>query len=348
MIKKEDINRVNHPQYYVDKSGIECIDIAENRTFNIGSCLKYLWRAGLKCENGMSDIEKQIEDLDKASFYINAEKNRLMREHGNSAGSVVVKTLSKNNGNTKVLCRCLKCGKEYETWMSHFYNGFSKCGCDICYSERLHSIWENMLQRCNNPKCPSYGNYGGRGISVCVEWEDYANFLEWSKNNGYKESLEIDRINNEGNYEPLNCRWVTRSQNVRNRRVSVNIEVNGISKPLVEWCEIYSIPFRFAQSHFDKCGHDKCEMAKFITEYNVKKHRKLNETIPVQKISMTGEVIEEYPSLTEAAKENGIKFGNLRYWLSLENPKSKAYRSLPFRFRYKYESKYKSLEHGTD
>ena len=66
-------DRVNHPAYYKDPSGIECIDVARHRDFNIGNALKYLWRAGFKQEEGISDIDKQIEDLKKAIFYINDE-----------------------------------------------------------------------------------------------------------------------------------------------------------------------------------------------------------------------------------------------------------------------------------
>lgn len=70
-------NRVNHPPYYQDPSGVECITVARYRDFNIGNALKYLWRAGLKTEKGISDIDKQIEDLKKAIFYINDEINKL-------------------------------------------------------------------------------------------------------------------------------------------------------------------------------------------------------------------------------------------------------------------------------
>lgn len=72
-IIKPEHNRVNHPSYYQDPSGVECITVARYRDFNIGNALKYLWRAGLKTEEGISDIDKQIEDLQKAVFYINDE-----------------------------------------------------------------------------------------------------------------------------------------------------------------------------------------------------------------------------------------------------------------------------------
>lgn len=78
---KKDINRVNHPSYYQDPSGVECITVARHRDFNIGNAMKYLWRAGYKTENGITNIDKQIEDLKKAIFYINDEIKMLQDEN---------------------------------------------------------------------------------------------------------------------------------------------------------------------------------------------------------------------------------------------------------------------------
>lgn len=74
-------HRVNHPSYYQDPSGVECITVARYRDFNIGNAMKYLWRAGYKTENGITNIDKQIEDLKKAIFYINDEIKMLQDEN---------------------------------------------------------------------------------------------------------------------------------------------------------------------------------------------------------------------------------------------------------------------------
>lgn len=74
------MDRVNHPDYYKDKSGIECIDIVKYRDFCVGNALKYLWRAGLKREQGIDDKEKEIEDLEKAIFYIETKIKLLQNE----------------------------------------------------------------------------------------------------------------------------------------------------------------------------------------------------------------------------------------------------------------------------
>jgi hypothetical protein len=107
---------------------------------------------------------------------------------------------------------------------------------------KLHSVWTAMRQRCNNPKNAPYSNYGGRGILVCPEWKnDYRNFYDWAMANGYKEGLSIDRINNNGNYEPDNCRWATWSEQSINKRTNRLVTYKGETKPAGEWGRIFGI-----------------------------------------------------------------------------------------------------------
>ena len=91
----------------------------------------------------------------------------------------------------------------------------------VLNNKTLETKWHNMKKRCYDPKNKDYYNYGGRGISICDEWlQDKYSFIEWSLDNGFEEGLEIDRIDNNGNYEPSNCRYVTRKENRNNRRDS--------------------------------------------------------------------------------------------------------------------------------
>jgi hypothetical protein len=93
---------------------------------------------------------------------------------------------------------------------------------------RLFHIWSGIKDRCLNERCGSYRDYGGRGISICAEWaNDYAAFRDWAMANGYRETLTIDRIQVEGNYEPGNCRWATKSEQSNNKRSTIFVVVDG-------------------------------------------------------------------------------------------------------------------------
>lgn len=98
---------------------------------------------------------------------------------------------------------------------------------------RAHITWMLMRQRCSNPNNPGYANYGGRGIKVCDRWSDFSNFL--SDMGPRPKGMYIDRIDNNGHYEPSNCRWVTKSENNGNRRNCVLIEHGGKTKTIAQW-----------------------------------------------------------------------------------------------------------------
>ena len=101
-----------------------------------------------------------------------------------------------------------------------------------------------MRERCRNVNSPYHKDYGGRGISVCDEWNNdngFESFLKWSLENGYEEHLSIDRIDVNGNYEPTNCRWITLQAQNRNRRTCVYITYKGETHILTEWAEILGI-----------------------------------------------------------------------------------------------------------
>ncbi len=91
----------------------------------------------------------------------------------------------------------------------------TKHGEAIGRKSRLYRIWKGMRERCRYRHHVSYHRYGGRGITVTSEWDSYTVFREWALANGYADGLTIDRIDNDGNYEPANCRWITKSENAR-------------------------------------------------------------------------------------------------------------------------------------
>lgn len=101
---------------------------------------------------------------------------------------------------------------------------------------RLMKIFYNMKTRCNNSKDRRFKDYGGRGIKLCKEWENnFLNFYNWAVNNGYKDGLTIDRIDNNSNYSPQNCRWITLEEQSNNKRNSIFLTINDITKTLKQW-----------------------------------------------------------------------------------------------------------------
>jgi hypothetical protein len=94
-----------------------------------------------------------------------------------------------------------------------------------------------MIQRCTNLNNTSYRNYGDRGISICDEWRDYDNFRAWAGVSGYQEGLTIERIDNNGNYEPGNCTWISKAQQNRNRRNVRPVTAWGETKLIIDWVE---------------------------------------------------------------------------------------------------------------
>lgn len=127
----------------------------------------------------------------------------------------------------RFLCECI-CGNERIVLLDNLISGKTKsCGCLSVIKNKqrathglshhpLYSVWCGMKRRCNNPNEEKYPRYGGRGIKVCKEWkEDFKKFYDWAIENGYKKGLQIDRIDNDGNYEPSNCKWETVQKNTQ-------------------------------------------------------------------------------------------------------------------------------------
>lgn len=169
----------------------------------------------------------------------------------------------KNDNHACWRCIC-SCGKETIVPSNSLLKGnTSSCGCgslenaraqggvnkihsDASYKNRyrLFTIWNNMKQRCYNPKNPSYKNYGGRGITICKEWQNnYMSFKQWALNNGYKPELSIDRIDNNKGYYPENCRWATKKEQQNNKTTNYYIEYLGKRYTLKTLCEELHIPY---------------------------------------------------------------------------------------------------------
>lgn len=111
--------------------------------------------------------------------------------------------------------------------------------------QKLYNAWCNMRRRCYEKKNHKYKNYGGRGIKICDDWlHDFCSFRDWALSNGYSETLTLDRVDVNGNYEPNNCRWVTQKTQQNNRSNNHRIEYNGEIHTMAEWAEITGISYR--------------------------------------------------------------------------------------------------------
>lgn len=149
----------------------------------------------------------------------------------------IVRGNSLKNGSS-VSCRCYQREFQYKRKLRHGHTGRA-IGVD--HSTPEYQAWAHMIQRCLNSSCPEYRNYGARGITVCERWMEAKNFLaDMGPRPSAKYSL--DRINNDGNYEPDNCRWATQHQQQRNRRTNRWIEWNGRTQVLADWARELGFP----------------------------------------------------------------------------------------------------------
>lgn len=152
----------------------------------------------------------------------------------------------------QTLCRC-ECGDMVGVQAGSLRGGRTlSCGClrrEVTRDRmRTHgmtgsaeyTIWIGMRARCRNPQDEAYSRYGGRGITVCAAWGE--SFEQFLRDMGQcPTGLTLDRINNDGNYEPGNCRWATYTQQSRNRRSNVTIEMGGVRRCVAEWAPIVGI-----------------------------------------------------------------------------------------------------------
>lgn len=162
------------------------------------------------------------------------------------------------------LCEC-ECGNTTVVRGCNLKSGATtSCGCERVVNPnrlkhggtdtRLHKIWMSMRRRCHNKNDKSYRDYGGRGITICEEWNDFEKFRDWAIQNGYEDCLTIDRVNNDGNYCPDNCRWADSVTQANNTRHNHCIDYNGEIHTLAEWARITGISYHKLKDRINKCG----------------------------------------------------------------------------------------------
>ena len=223
-------------RYYISPSGAHSI----------------MWKCKCDCGNVVSVRGSHLKEGKSKSCGCNGGK--LIDITGKRFGSLVV--LEKvNHKRTRYKCRC-DCGNTVEVDSYYLRHGIANpCQCSKKYHSgedsatykhggsrtRLYGIWQGMLNRCRNSNIERYANYGGRGISVCDEWQDFSAFKEWANSNGYKEDLSIDRVDVNKGYSPDNCRWADSKTQAYNKTTTRTISLNGESHNIAEWAEITGI-----------------------------------------------------------------------------------------------------------
>lgn len=206
---------------------------------------------------------------------------------GKTFGLLTVINRAENDINSKSMwcCKC-DCGNEKIISGNSLSRGNStSCG---CFKLKLHTthgmsksniykVFTGMLQRCNNKKHKNYKDYGARGISVCKDWLTFESFYKWSMENGYRENITLDRVDNNGNYSPSNCKWVTMAQQSLNKRSSFYITFNGKTQTLKEWCNELNIPYPQIYTRIAVKGWT-CERA-FLTKFKYKSPSKNKKVV---------------------------------------------------------------------
>ena len=189
-----------------------------------------------------------------------------MREPENLVGQrfgrfVVVESTGKKtkSRSTLWLCKC-DCGEQRIVSASNLKSGNSQsCGCiqrgETKSYTRIYRIWRDVKYRTSHSVKGVNHNYYEKGIKMCEEWRyDSDAFIEWSLRNGYRDDLSIDRIDNDGDYSPSNCRWVCQKTQCRNKSTNRLVTYNGETKTLVEWSESLGIRYSKLWSRIFRYG----------------------------------------------------------------------------------------------
>lgn len=174
-------------------------------------------------------------------------------------------SISDPNNGRLWYCR-FDCGKTKKNPVSGYAlkaNKIKDCGCikkpSGMYKHgksntKIYNVWTAMKQRCLKENDRAYVNYGGRGIAVYEEWLSFIPFYEWAMNSGYKEGLTLERIDNDGNYEPPNCTWIPKSEQTSNRRINKHITYKGKTKIMKDWAKELGFDYHVIQSRITKLG----------------------------------------------------------------------------------------------
>lgn len=207
------------------------------------------WKCKCDCGNYINVSARVLNDARKRKINISCGCSKKARYLGKIFGDfIVLKYIdsTQDKKHKRFLCECKKCGKQTILNSLQLY----KCKkCQECQKndsnkiKKIKKILYQMKQRCYNENNKDYINYGFRGIKICDEWLGNSdNFVKWFLNNkNYDDDSTIDRIDNNGNYDPSNCRWVNRKTQANNTRSNHFFTYNNKTKTITQWCEFFNI-----------------------------------------------------------------------------------------------------------
>lgn len=166
---------------------------------------------------------------------------------------------------------------------------------------KLYDVWRHFCERCYKPGTKEYEAYGGRGITVCDEWkDDFHTFADWAVANGWKPGLTIERIDVHRGYEPLNCSFIPRCEQVYNLQSSIMIEIDGEKKSLPEWCNIFGVRRGMVVNRINR---GETEPTRLFFNGNLKDYGRR-----IVQYDLDGNEIQAYGSSGEASRATGVRY----------------------------------------
>lgn len=186
---------------------------------------------------------------------------------------------------------------------------------------RIDQIYRAMRRRCFNANCPEYRNYGARGITVCDEWKEPQAFYDWAIANGYNDDLTIDRIDNNGNYEPSNCRWVDRFTQANNTRANHFMTFNGKTQTVAQWARELGINHKTLETRVSYGWSDEKALTyELNSRVDSKKNRKIDQ------FDCDGNYIKTFNTIISASKEVGVSTTCIHHVLNGNKKTTGGYR----------------------
>ena len=223
-----------------------------------------LWECVCKCGNIVYKTGGKLNSAKKDNFNLSCgcsknKENLIGKIYNDFKVVEYIKDLP--NWNRLWKCQCLKCGNELEISTFSLKKNLNTCKKELKEKNEiqhyLHTCFLRIKNRCYNKNCENYKYYGEKGIKICKEWLDNSdNFVKWSLKNGFKlqknekgyNIMTIDRINNDKDYCPENCRWVTALEQANNKKINIFFEYKGEKKTLAQWCRELNLRYKYV--HF--------------------------------------------------------------------------------------------------